>query len=198
MAPGTVGHTAPQSLRWDFLLIIALSLIPFGLEAWFLGGLNATGYSATDSQGRTMGFNDPLSLEHHAMIWRAGAVDRAIGSLSAYGWALLGMQAAVAAIVLCGHWRSGWFKVLLWIQPVVFFWGLIGLYALPLQILEWIGALGLLGMSPPDREGYIDIPIVEIIGQGAWLWACALIGWRLRRAHTTPRPATMADQRVVG
>lgn len=168
--------------RGALIVIILLSVLPLFVTAWFLGGLNAIGFSAMDSQGRTMGFNDPLSMEHYGMIWRAGSVERASGCFSWYEWGLLGVQAGVAAAVLCGHWQSRWFKGLLWVQPVIFFWGLIGLYALPLLIMDWMGLLRVVGGPASDREGFTDVPLLEIIGQGAWLWACALMAWRIWRA----------------
>lgn len=164
----------PNRHQISFTVAILLSVLPLFLAAWFLGGLESTSFDATDSQGRRLGFNDVLSEEHYGMIWAKGTAQLAKSELKGWSMLLLLQQAIFLGAVLAGQARSKPFTWLLWLQPAFFFWGLVGLYIMPICLLDWLNPF-----TGNDREAYVDVPFVEIMGQGAWLWACGYMGWKL-------------------
>ncbi len=169
-------NTSPR--RSTFAIAILISLALGLLALWFRGGLGATEYSTSDTQGRTMGFNDVLSAEHYQIIWSKASWAAAAEQMSIWAGALIVVQIGFLIAVLAGQAasRARAFKWLLWLQPLAFFCGLLGLYILPLWLVDLMGP-----KFGSDRESYVDLPFVEIIGQGAWLWACIFMLWKLRK-----------------
>jgi hypothetical protein len=63
-----------------------------------------------------------------------------------------------------------WF---IFLQPIVFFWGWFGFWMLPVFVGD------MLFLHTSDREGFVDVPFISIMGQGAWFWACSVIYWKI-------------------
>lgn len=152
--------------------LVALSL-GFGLLVIaFYDALGATPWDTRDSAGNTMGFNDPFSAEHYEIILRQISPARALGGVGGYGLLLIGAHVTMAALLLRGV-RRRWVLGFCALQPAVFFWGVFGLLYLPAELASPIGK---------DREGFVDMPWVELMAHGAWLYACAAIAVRVSMA----------------
>ncbi|HEX2747965.1 MAG TPA: hypothetical protein VHM91_08205 [Verrucomicrobiales bacterium] len=179
----------PFPLRRPLVLAVLVSFLVLLGSAWIRGGVGSTSYDTVDSQGRKMGFNDVFSAEHYGIILRNASWEAAIHQMEKYDCALAAAHGLILFLIF--HLPSRHLKAVLWLQPVLFFWGVIGLYALPLE------AADLLYFHSSDREGFIDIPYISILGQGAWLWACFFMLWKLRKQRVATEysrsPATPAS-----
>jgi hypothetical protein len=162
----------PQSNRRPLYFVVLLSLLMFGGFAWLMGGVEATPYSATDSQGRTMGFNDVFSAEHYGLILDNAGLARTFKHLAGddcwfHHLALLAAHVALLFFLAKSELRT--LRIFLWCQPVIFFWGWLGFWILPIEMVA------LLWAQTNTRESFIDIPYVAIMSQGAWFLACAFV-----------------------
>src|SRR5689334_285608 len=63
-------------------------------------GIGATPYTTTDSLGRSMGFNDPLHLEHYGIIVRNFNPAELFNTEYAYEWVLFVAEIVGAGILL--------------------------------------------------------------------------------------------------
>jgi hypothetical protein len=178
--------------RRPLFVAVILSFLTFWVFAWIRGGVAATPYTATDSLGRTMGFNDVFSAEHYGIILRNADVRHTLQVLTEddmriQHWALIAAHLAMLALLAKAGARTiRWF---LCVQPVFFFWGWFGFWVLPIAVYD------LLWGHTSDREGFVDIPYVAIMSQGAWFLACGFIFWKLRprrRAVTASSHAAVA------
>lgn len=162
----------PKPNRRPLYCVVLLSLLMFWGFAWLMGGIEATPYSATDSQGRTMGFNDVFSAEHYDLVLHnAGWVQtfKHLAGDDFWFHHLALLVAHVALLLFLAKSEVRTLRIFLWCQPVIFFLGWLGFWILPFAIMD------LLWGHTNDREGFIDIPYVAIMSQGAWFLACAIV-----------------------
>jgi hypothetical protein len=158
--------------------LIALSFAVCSLLVIADAGIRETPYETRDSLGRAMGFNDPLSLEHYAIILSNFRLTTLFTAAYAYAWVLLGMHAVGAGLLLrsrhLGKARVRWFFA---VQGVVFPLGWFGFLAIPLT-------LGPILTGTFDREGIIDVPFVTLTAQPVWLLTALVIWWTCRNQAT--------------
>ena len=164
---------------------VIFSFLTFFTFARILGGIDATPDTTTDSQGRTMGFNDVFSAEHYAIILRNGDLYHALrhlfkDDLWIQHWSLI--VAHIVLLVLLAEAEARTIRRFLYVQPVLFFWGWFGFWVLPLGVYD------LLWGHTSDGETFSDLPYVAIMSQGAWFLACGFIFFKLR-----PRRSVVAE-----
>jgi hypothetical protein len=153
-------------IRHPGLVALVVASLTFGLVAVaFYTALEATPYETTDSAGRTMGFNDPFSAGHYEIIVSKVSIGRMLTGIGPYELLLIGAQLTMA-VLLWRPARPRWIIGFCALQPAVFFWGVFGLLYLPFDLPT---------LSGKDREGFIDMPWVELISHGAWLYVCLVI-----------------------
>ena len=132
-------------------------------------------FEAPDSMGRPMGFNDPLSAEHHWMMVQNFVPADLFKAERAYDWILLLMQGVGAWLLLSARYSRSrltrWFFAL---QPILF---PIGLLFICLPFL-WIPSM-LMG-DFGDREGFVDIPYTAFMSQPIWVLASLVIFFAMR------------------
>ena len=169
--------------RGPLYVAVVLSLLIMWGAAWLQGGIAATPYDTTDSQGRPMGFNDVFSDEHHRILLGNANGHEALKQLNGgsnegwnaeatWHWSLVTAHLVLLALLAKAQVRTiRWF---LCVQPLLFFWGWIGCWVVPIVIVD------LLWGRASDREAYVDIPYIAIMSQGAWFLACGFIFWKLR------------------
>lgn len=161
-----MGHTIARGWRWLVLLSLAWSCLVIAVEI----GLKNTPNNATDSAGRTMGFNDPLSREHFAILLGHFRLGSLFMLERIYDWALLVMQSAGAWLLFSkpqgGHRTTRWFFAA---QPLLFPVGWLGFVILPAYIFDFFFGNGF------DREDVIDIPFVWCIAHPVWIMTSLLI-----------------------
>jgi len=179
--------------RLPLLLMIALSL-GFALLCWAIDtGVRHVPYETQDSLGRPMGFNDRLSREHWAIVFRAvearDFLPGASGWNSAYFWLLLVMHAIAWRVVGTASFHSPRRPLIFFaIQLLLFPVGIPGLVGLPAYLVEF-------SKGRLDRESIIDIPFFWCTAHAAWLYTCNLCvitlfleqrrrAWRALRART--------------
>ena len=109
-----------------------------------------------------------------------GSPGAALRELGVHGWILIAAHITVLIFVKGGRFRG--LRIFLWFQPLLFFWGVPALYAMPMEVAD------LVWLHTNTRESFVDLPWVSIMSQGAWLWACIFMLWKLRR----PRRAATA------
>ena len=139
-------------------------------------GIHRTPYETTDSAGRGMGFNDPLSSEHFRILLSHFHPAAVLDPAYAYTWCLLGMHGFGVWLLMFS--RQVTVKTIRWffgLQAVLFPFGWIGFLILPLTIHSLVkGTL--------DREGIIDVPFVAVTAQPVWIAASLVIfaiSWKL-------------------
>lgn len=172
-----------RNLRLQRLLFAAVSVS----LAWSLfvcaldAGIKATPYETTDSRGRAMGFNDPLSAEHFLIILGNFRPHHLLSP--EYIYALLLLVAHVLALgLLFRSAREGRLcrAAPFWLQSLLFPLGWMGLIVLPVTLSTAVsGRL--------DREGIIDIPFVLCTAQPVWVLTSVGVAWALRRARPRVR-----------
>ena len=180
-------QSSPAIPRRPLVIAAAVSFFLLLAIAWIRGGVASTSYDTRDSQGRTMGFNDTFSAEHYGILLRNGSPGAAAAQMNSHDWALV--AAHIVVLILITRAQPRHLKRLLWIQPVLFFWGVPALYWMPLELS------GLLYFHGNTRESFVDIPYISIMSQGAWLWACIFMLWKLRAPRhgaLTAAPRTRA------
>ena len=136
-----------------------------------------------------MGFNDRFSVEHYGIILGTMSARGTLGAMHVYEWVFVGMH-GLALVFLAGVREAKWIVRFCLLQPLVFPWGLIGIYALPL----WVVDIAFYHTS--DREAYVDAPFVPIIAHGLWLMMVFVLAWRWHRFRTRQgRSATTVETR---
>ncbi len=162
----------PWFTRIFLLLLILLSLC-FGLVCWAIEtGIDHVPYETKDRLGRPMGFNDRLSREHWAIVFRAvearDFLPGTFGWTSAYFWLFLVMHGAAMRLVATASLHSPRRLLIFFgVQPLLFPIGIPGLLVLPGYLVE-------LPMGRLDRESVIDIPFFWCTAHAAWLYGCTL------------------------
>ena len=155
-------------------LLVLASFLIFAAAVVVRLGISATPYEATDSVGRTMGFNDPLSAEHFAIMIRNFSPTNFLRIEHAYDWLLFAMQAAGAGLLLAAPRVSvratRWFFAS---QAAIFPLGLMFCWLPP------VFAFGIF-TSSMDREGFIDIPFIPAVAQGTWVLTSLILLFALR------------------
>ncbi len=138
-------------------------------------GINNTGFETTDRMGRPMGFNDPLSAEHHWIMVQNFAVGDLFKAERIYDWVLLLMHAAGFWLLLSGRYSASrltrWFFAL---QPILFPIGLVFFF------LPFLWLPSMLKGDFGDREGFVDIPYTALMSQPIWVVACLIIFFAMR------------------
>lgn len=156
-----------RKFRWEAAVAL-LSMAIVWLWVALATGIEQMPSNTMDSDGRTMGFNDPLSVEHYGIILRSWSFYYLRG-LGYYDWLLLAMNGLGVGIVLSG--RAGGKKARYFFlgQLAVFLPGaLLGGMLAP-YVLMGVMSGGL------DRESFTDIPIASLPIQWVWVWAALLV-----------------------
>ncbi len=197
--PRGVAAAGKRLRRQAMLLVVASLLFGIGVIA-FMEGLNATPYETTDAMGRTMGFNDQFSREHYGIIFENMSLRgtlKAMGEIDYFafvpfrnaGWCFVTVH-LIALLVLARAREEKWITRFFLAQPVLFPWGVIGIFVLPLMVLD------LVWFREADRESFVDVPFVCIAAHGCWLMVSGIIAWRCHRLKKRcsrgadfPRPA---------
>lgn len=170
----------PDLSRRPLVAAVILSFLVLLAAAWIRGGVSATSWNTQDSQGRTMGFNDVFSGEHYQIILSQANWRDMVKQLEPHDWGLV--AAHIILLMLLGTASARVIRLFIWPQAALFWWGWFGFWMLPIAIAD------VLWLHTSDREGFIDIPYISILGQGAWFWACAFILWRLRQPSSHHPP----------
>lgn len=138
-------------------------------------GLGATPYTAVDSLGRPMGFNDPLSLEHHLIMLRNFRPSDLLRWEHVYEWILAATHIAGFYLLAMGSRIST--RIVRWyfaIQPIVFPFGIPAILVLPLITFGFIYGRG------ADREGFVDVPFIIVTAHPMWVLTSLYIAFALR------------------
>jgi len=166
-----------QQLRRSLVIAVLLSFAVLAASAWLRGGVGATGYDVTDSQGRRMGFNDVFSAEHYSIIVKNAGWKHAVEQMRPHDWLLAAFHPVMILLICAAGPRL--VKTFLYAQGAIFYWGWPGLCAAPLALAD------ALILHTSDREGFVDIPYISLVSQGAWLWVCGFLVWKLRTGAIT-------------
>jgi hypothetical protein len=167
----------PAPSLWPLVVAVLVSAAVLAGSAWIRGGVEATSYDEVDSVGRPMGFNDVFSAEHYVMLLRNADVANVVEQMNSGNWwqhwGLLVAHGVLLWLIATGTRRTvRWFLLA---QLVIFYWGWVGFWFLPIEVAD------LFWMHSNDREGFVDLPYIAIMSQGAWFWVCALVWWQVRR-----------------
>ena len=163
--------------RRSLVIAVLLSFAVLTASAWLRGGVGATGYDVTDSQGRPMGFNDVFSAEHYSIILKNAGWKYAVEQMGPHDWLLAAFHPVLILLLCTAGPRP--IKLFLYTQGAIFYWGWPGLYVAPLALAD------ALFLHTGDREGFVDIPYISMVSQGAWLWTCGFLVWKLRAGAIT-------------
>jgi hypothetical protein len=161
-----------NSRRFCQLLLVLCGAVILLLVILY-AGIVATPYETADSAGRTMGFNDRLSLEHYGIIIRNFKPSLLFRSDYLYDQILFASY-AIGLVLIFSHRFSGlrstrWFFA---IQGLLFPFAWAGLLAFPIILFSvFTGQM--------DREGFIDIPFLWVTAHTVWLTTSLLIAWRM-------------------
>ena len=153
-----------------------LSLVCGILFIAFRAGISATSYGATDSAGRTMGFNDDFSVEHYGIILENVSIIGTFEFMEAYEYVFLGIHLLAIGLLLRNKPIQMWLITFFAIQPLIFPWGFLGILYVPIYLKMGL-ALSL------DREMFIDNPFVWLTAHAVWIVAATFSAWRLFRAR---------------
>ena len=159
----------PPRIRIAACMLTVVSFVFCLLVVIVDAGIANTPYETTDSTGRRMGFNDPLSLEHFRIL---------VGNFRIA--ALLTPPFAYESFLLCMHalglWvLSNFHRVS--VRAFRWFFGLQGVL-FPLGWIGWIflpSTLWALVQGRMDREGIIDVPFIAFTAQPVWIAASLAI-----------------------
>lgn len=177
--------TRPRLLASGLILLsLAFALLVLAFSA----ALHATPEHLVDSLGHPMGFNDPLSFEHYAIIASHASLQGTLAHVSAYDAVLLLMH-PLALIALWMASQRSHLKTLALTQFLLFPLALLGL---PFLIGIPVYAL----LQQADRETFIDGPMVEALMQPFWLLTLPL-AIRLLWPHLPSAPARMVKPSVA-
>jgi len=155
-------------------LFVLLSFLVLAVAVVLRDGIGATAYQTTDSDGRTMGFNDRLGAEHYLIMVRHFSPMLLFRAEHIYDWILCAAQ-VVGAVLLLSPARNStrltrWYFFL---QPVLFPLGVPTLVLAPSLIAGCF-------KGSMDREGFIDIPFVLAVTQPWWVLTSFAISILLR------------------
>jgi len=132
-------------------------------------GIGATPDETTDSAGRHMGFNDPLSLDHYGIMVRNFSPVLLMQPEYFYEWILFAAYAIGFGLVFSRR-RFGlratrrFFAFQALIFPLAWF----GLPWLPIILKDMF-------TGRMDREGFIDIPFLWVTAHTVWLITSVVI-----------------------
>lgn len=175
------GDPPPAPSLWPLVVAVLMSLVVLAGSAWIRGGVAATSYEAVDSLGRPMGFNDVFSAEHYGTLLRNADVGHAFEQMNSgnalQNWVLVLAHGVLLWLIATGTRRA--VRLFLMVQPVIFYWGWVGFWFMPIELAD------LFWIRSNDREGFVDIPYIAIMSQGAWFWVCGLVWWQVRRIGRT-------------
>lgn len=164
------------------LLMIGASFVLCSFFIIVNAGIWNTPYETTDSLGRRMGFNDPLSWEHFWIILSNFRPQVLLTPAYAYTWLLLAMHGLGAWLIArtdrLSRPRIRWFFAL---QLLLFPFGWLGFIALPMMV-------GWLFNGTFDRETIIDVPFISITAHTVWIGTAAVLvlaSWRANIRTTT-------------
>ena len=142
-------------------LCLFLALFAVVLDA----GIHATPWDTTDSQGRTMQFNDRFSAEHYQIALGHFRPWQLLSLNYLYDWLLMVML-CVAIWCLktddrCRRRLTRWFFVS---QSALFFFGWMSLVFMlwPRQVFD-------LSRGNLTREDFIDVPFTWVFSQPPWV-----------------------------
>ena len=169
--------SASAAANRRLVLLVLVSLLMFAVAFVLRVGIEATPYDTTDSAGRPMGFNDPLSARHYLIILQHFRPAELLKPQHAYEWLLLAVQATGAWLLLSGARfpvrLTRWFFA---VQPILFPLGVLLCWMPPLILVS-------LFTSPTDREGFTDYPFVfgmGMLAHSAWVVSSVIILFALR------------------
>jgi hypothetical protein len=174
-------------LRIAAFALVTLSFTFSSLVIMFVAGTWNTPFSATDTAGRTMGFNDRLSPQHYGIVFSNFEFKTLFFAEYLYSWLLLLMHVCGAWLLVRHPYRVQRFFVA---QGVIFPLGWGGLFALP-------SIIGSICRGSLDREGIIDIPFIALMAQPIWVLTAILIFATARRAFIRSAVPNAADERRI-
>jgi hypothetical protein len=168
---------ATADLRWLLALAVIISLAWCLITCVVHAGFNATPAGATDSNGRTMGFNDRLSAEHYMIMIRSFRLNRMFTAEYGYAWLLIGAHIyALVALLRSGQKGEECKPCVFWVQNLLFPVGWLGWLVLPPTLHEIVSGTA-------SGETIVDIPFVACIGQPVWVLTSSIAGGVLTRAR---------------
>jgi hypothetical protein len=173
-----------RHLRKTALALIAISFTLSTLMLIADVGIWNTSYETTDSAGRRMGFNDPLSMEHYGIILSNFSIQKLLAPAYAYSWLLLIMHLVGAGLLLRyeGLDRVP-IRVFFALQSLFFPVGWLGFFYLPL-VVRWL----LNGTF--DQEAMTDAPFIALTAQPIWIATSMVIfcaSWTASAQATRPQ-----------
>jgi hypothetical protein len=177
-------------------LLVLASFTIFASAVVLRVGIGATPYDTRDSAGRAMGFNDPLSAEHYAIILRNFSPADLLKTEYVYEWVLFAAHIIGGVLLLTpayvGSRLIRWYFIA---QPDLFPLGVPALLYCPLLIA---GCL----TGPMDREGFIDIPFIVAVSHPVWIVTSLGIAFAIRKQRlgsdrTSSRVSQPPGGRVV-
>ena len=160
--------------RW-LAVLIGVSFLMFAVDFVLRAGIEATPSNTTDSAGRPMGFNDPLSGEHYLIILRHFEPAALFKPERAYEWLLLAMQATGAWLLLRARIPTRLTRWFFAVQPVLFPLGVLMCWCPPFALVN-------LFTGVQDREGFTDVPFVfsmAVLAHPTWVVCSVLIACKL-------------------
>jgi hypothetical protein len=149
--------------------------LPFAAAVVIRLGLGNTSYDTADSLGRTMGFNDLLYAEHYRIIVGNFRPSDLFRLEHWYEWLLLAAQLVGVCLLLGRSTTTN--RLTRWYfasQALLFPFGVFFAFFAPLMMY------GLLMGQRSDRESFVDIPFVMVVGQGSWLLIATLIAFAMK------------------
>ncbi len=157
-------------------------------------GVRATPYETSDSQGRTMGFNDRFSAEHYRIVTGNIRPGQILQPRYFYEWILL-------AMIAVGIWRLmsdgiGGTRATRWFffgQSVLFIIGWLSL-----GFLQWPRMVVALLRCTLDREDFVDVPFTWMMAQPPWVLVSFVIGAVLPGRSLGIREASRHLARQIG
>ena len=177
--------TRPRLLASGLILLsLAFALLVLAFSA----ALHATPEHLQGSLGHAMGFNDPLSFEHYAIIASHASLQGTLAHVSLYEGVLLLMH-PLALITLWMASQRSHLKTLGLLQFLLFPLGLLGLpflIGIPFYALQ----------QQADRETFLDGPIVEALTQPFWLLTLAL-AIRMLWPHLPSAPVQQVQRELA-
>jgi len=156
--------------RGWMIFAVVLSLVLTLIVVSYRNGLDATPYETRDAVGRTMGFNDSFSHEHYGFI--VGRMN--LNTITIYQGGLVATHLVMMGMLI---WCRSKKEITgyAWMQFFLFPWGVLGFLAWPRYVMMCLN-------ESADREAFVDMPFVQMLGGAVWWIACALIIWQIKRS----------------
>jgi hypothetical protein len=157
-----------------------------GSLIWLMGatvpavGIDNTSYEARDSRGRTMGFNDKLSLEHYAIILRNFRISSVFSLRYVSEWLLFAMH-IVGILLVTGKWfesklAKAFFLLQMFLLPVA-------LFGAGLLVADAVA----IPAGRMDREAFTDLPWSPLVSLPFWFVTCVfalyLMPWKTSKVN---------------